>query len=45
MSNKACKRCSFAHNAINGRYCDELQRYVEHAETPACEWANLTSNK
>ena len=28
--------CALAHNAINGRYCNPLKQYVEHASVPPC---------
>ena len=32
-----CLVCDFAHNGINGRYCEYLECYVEHAQKPYCE--------
>lgn len=34
--NPKCMACTKAHNAINGRYCNYLRRYVEHDNQPAC---------
>lgn len=31
-----CLICATAYNAINGRYCQLLRRYVEHAQTEPC---------
>lgn len=36
-----CADCQYALNALNGRYCTKLQRYVEYAATPQC----LTNKK
>lgn len=35
-SNQFCNSCRRAHNAINGRYCTLLRRYVEHTNIPPC---------
>lgn len=32
-----CLACGFAHNGINGRFCDYLECYVEHNVIAACE--------
>lgn len=31
-----CADCQYALNALNGRYCAMLNRYVEYATTPPC---------
>lgn len=31
-----CTGCQYALNALNGRYCTKLQRYVEYDTTPQC---------
>ena len=31
-----CADCQYALNALNGRYCTKLQRYVEYATAPQC---------
>lgn len=31
-----CADCRHALNALNGRYCAMLNRYVEYATTPPC---------
>lgn len=31
-----CADCRHALNALNGRYCTKLQRYVEYATAPQC---------
>lgn len=31
-----CQHCTEALNAINGRYCKRLGRYVEHDREPPC---------
>lgn len=31
-----CRRCTNAHNGVNGRYCKPLRRYVEHSPRPLC---------
>ena len=36
-----CADCQYALNALNGRYCTKLQRYVEYATAPQC----LTNKK
>ena len=35
-TNPYCAVCPKAHNALNGRYCNELHMYVEHAHRPQC---------
>lgn len=35
-TNPTCQKCKKAHNGINGRYCDELHRYVEYDKFPPC---------
>ena len=35
-----CRTCTEAVNAINGRYCIRLKRYVEHISVEACEVSN-----
>lgn len=34
--NPLCAACPRAHNGINGRYCEQLRRYVEHDTHPRC---------
>ncbi len=36
MTNQFCATCKQSHNALNGRFCTLLNRYVEHANTPPC---------
>ena len=36
-TNNYCAICANAHNALNGRYCNVLRRYVEYAKVPPCE--------
>lgn len=31
-----CRTCATAYNAINGRWCQYLNRYVEHAPAAPC---------
>lgn len=35
-ANPYCAVCIKAHNALNGRYCTALRRYVEYAKQPPC---------
>lgn len=35
-TNQFCMTCTRAYNAINGRYCILLNRYVERTPTPPC---------
>lgn len=41
-TNGRCAVCSEAYNAINGRYCRPLGRYVEHHAVPQCGRENDT---
>ena len=34
--NLTCSACRHTRNALNGLYCDLLQRYVEPSPTPQC---------
>lgn len=34
--NPTCSTCRHTRNALNGLYCDLLQRYVEHSPTQQC---------
>ena len=34
--NPFCLSCRQSYNALNGRYCTLLNRYVEHASVPPC---------
>ncbi len=36
MTNQFCNSCKQAYNAINGRYCILLDRYVERRSIPPC---------
>lgn len=35
--NEVCKSCSNGTNSINGRYCNNLHKYVEYTESPICK--------
>ena len=35
-----CRTCAEAVNAINGRYCTKMKRYVEHMSVEACKLSN-----
>lgn len=35
-ANPYCETCHLAHNGLNGRYCEQLRRYVEHEKEPRC---------
>lgn len=35
-TNQYCADCPRAHNGLNGRYCEQLERYVEFDKWPAC---------
>ncbi len=35
-TNIHCACCSLGINAINGRYCSSVKRYVEYAVIPPC---------
>lgn len=35
--NDKCRNCNDAHNGINGRHCNKLDRYVDYNITPPCE--------
>jgi len=42
QTNDICHQCVEAHNALNGRYCNRLQKYVEYAKEPLCvEQSNM----
>lgn len=34
-----CMACDKGSNCINGRWCAELARYVEHTSVPPCEFS------
>ncbi len=35
-TNGCCRACPLAHNGLNGRYCNRVGLYVEHASEPPC---------
>ncbi len=35
-TNLVCAHCDKAHDALNGRYCNILNVYVEYAQQPLC---------
>ena len=39
-TNEKCLSCEKAINCINGRYCHELNCYVEYAKVPLCKENN-----
>lgn len=42
--NSACLGCTWAHNALNGRYCEALSRIVEYEKEPPCGGRNRQNN-
>lgn len=36
MTNQTCALCNLSYNALNGRYCKLLNRYVEFDKQPKC---------
>lgn len=39
-----CAACAEAINAINGRYCLRLRRYIQHQPQPLCKKEPLKPN-
>lgn len=39
-----CRQCPQARNALNGTYCQQLNRYVQHADKAPCRPPQTTSN-
>lgn len=35
-TNEICRECPIAYNALNGRYCKRIGKYVEYATEPEC---------
>ena len=42
--NDECQVCIDGGNGVNGRYCYELQRYVEYEQTPPCHSESFSTN-
>lgn len=38
--NDECRSCPHGRNCINGRWCEEIKKYVQYANKPLCKYGN-----
>ena len=43
QTNEQCANCPKSYLGVNGRYCRDLNRYVEYMKVPPCGGQQLTA--